>query len=69
MNDKLKELESRINALTAALGYSLTILSASSNAKDLVSEKLLNDAEIQTERENRQAFIALSKIIDSFKLV
>ncbi|EAQ6363911.1 hypothetical protein L2D25_02315 [Salmonella enterica subsp. enterica serovar Muenchen] len=69
MNDKLKELESRINALTAALGYSLTILNASSNAKDLVSEKLLNDAEIQTERENRQAFIALSKVIDSFKLV
>ncbi|EHE6023106.1 hypothetical protein JMS36_004640, partial [Salmonella enterica] len=67
MNDKLKELESRINALTAALGYSLTILNASSNAKDLVSEKLLNDAEIQTERENRQAFIALSKVIDSFK--
>ncbi|EGO7253086.1 hypothetical protein MYX88_004904 [Salmonella enterica] len=41
MNDKLKELESRINALTAAPGYSLTILSASSNAKDLVSEKII----------------------------
>ncbi|ELC3875216.1 hypothetical protein RJF01_001532 [Salmonella enterica] len=69
MNAELKELESRINALTAALGYTLTILSVSSNTKNLVSEQLLKDAEIQTERENRQAFIALSKVINSFRLV
>ncbi|HCA3882460.1 TPA: hypothetical protein MPK85_003103 [Salmonella enterica] len=69
MNAELKELEGRINALTAALGYTLTILSVSSNTKNLVSEQLLKDAEIQTERENRQAFIALSKVINSFRLV
>ncbi|EBW6364370.1 hypothetical protein DPU24_27095 [Salmonella enterica subsp. enterica serovar Oranienburg] len=69
MNNELQKLESRINALTAALGYTLTALSAHSNVKDLVSENLLKDSEIQTIEENRQAFIALSKVINSFRLV